>query len=159
MPEESSKIILSTPSTLRDKLPEAGWESTRGSVSGDQIPQCPEVVLPAEISGIVREIVTKIETAIRDKNLELSQPQTIHNLRSISFRIPVEIPLDHLHGPRGRMQKPSRKEIITMYKRAGWHSVDIVNPTWIRGEIRKLTIRLTYWQTLPPEEGGESAAA
>lgn len=158
MSEERQEIILSTPRTLRDLYPEAGWESTNGSLH-EAMPQYPEVTLPAEISSIVREIITKVEAAIRNRTIRIGQHQTIQNLRSMSFHIPVEIPIDHLWGSRGKMQKPSRKEIIEMYKRAGWHSVDIANPTWIRGEIRKLTIRLTYWQALPPKEGGGVAAA
>lgn len=150
MSEVSKQIVLSTPQTMRDRYPDAGWASINGS---EAMLQYPEVILPPEITSIVREIVTKVEAAIRDGKARTKQPQNIKNLRSMSFEVPVEIAMDHLHGSRGKMQKPSRKEIIELYRRAGWDSVDIVNPTWmLRNEIRTITLRLTYWQTLPQEE-------
>lgn len=149
MNEVSEQIVLSTPQTMRQRYPDVGWASINGS---EAMTGYPEIILPPEISSIVREIVTKVEAAIRDGKARTKQPQNIKNLRSMSFEIPVEIAMDHLHGSRGKMQKPARKEIIELYKRSGWDSVDIVNPTWmLRNEIRTISLRLTYWQTLPQE--------
>lgn len=147
MSETNEQIVLSTPQTMRDGYPDAGWASINGE---EAMPQYPEIFLPPEISGIVREIVSKVEAAIKGKKARMKQPQTIRNLRSMSFEIEAPIERDHLQGSRGRMQRTSRKEIIELYRRAGWHSVDIINPTWrLQNEIRTITLRLTYWQTLP----------
>lgn len=147
MRETGEQIMLSTPRTMRDRYPNAGWVSIDGE---EPMRQYPEVVLPPEISDIVREIVTKAEAAIREGRVQTRQPQTINILRSMSFAVPVEIGMDRLHGWRGRMPRPGRKETIELYERAGWDSVNIENPTWkVRNGIRTIILRLTYWQRLP----------
>lgn len=139
------KLTISSPGNLRQEHPGIGWIC----------PNYPEIPTPeatdekaevdTEIAETIKEITKNIEDALRDEAKFRVSTAIKGTRRRISIIIDLELPRElFLRGER----LVGRKDLIQLYKNAGWSGVDILNQSYPQKEhdTRRISVHLTYWQ-------------